>query len=69
METIPHSHIHVNIDSATEVSVNGIIRYDLLDATVGDQVVFSFDMKGSPENPWHFMVVTKERLTHIEMVK
>jgi hypothetical protein len=60
------------IDSAVEVSVNGVIQYDLAGIQVGDQAVFSFNMDGIKNThpvyrPWHLMAVTKTKLTGISM--
>ena len=58
------------IDSAVELSVNGLIQFDMSGMKVGDKAVLSFNMQDirnvHPEyRPWHLMVVTKDKLTSI----
>jgi hypothetical protein len=58
------------MDSAVEMSVNGVIQYDLSGIKVGDKTVFSFNMDGIKNThpvyrPWHLMVVTKDKLIGI----
>ena len=61
---------NLTIDSAVEISVNGIIQYDMSGMKVGDKVAFSFNMDDIENThptyrPWHLMVVTKDKLTSI----
>ncbi|RLC44981.1 MAG: hypothetical protein DRH57_08735 [Candidatus Cloacimonadota bacterium] len=62
---------NLNIDNAVEISVNGIIQYDMSGIKIGDQTSFSFNMfmKNKHPNyyPWHMLVVTKDKLTEIKM--
>jgi hypothetical protein len=60
------------VDSAVEVSVNGLIRNDLAEAKVGDKALFTFSMTQLKNThptyyPWHLMVVTKDKMTEKEI--
>jgi hypothetical protein len=63
----------LTIDSGVEMSVNGMIQYDMSGIKVDDKVSFSFSMimnnKHPKYYPWHVMVVTKDKLTSIPMPK
>ena len=60
------------IDSAVELSVNGLIQFDMSGMKVGDKGSFSFNMSGIRNehpnyHPWHLMVVTKGKLTGLSL--
>jgi len=62
------------LDDAVETSVNGMIRHDLNEVKVGDKAVFTFDMTPSANTHpvyhlWHLMVVTKDKLTKMDIIK
>ena len=62
---------NLNIDSATEISVNGIIKYNMNEANIGDKLVFTFSMMNTENKhpnyyPWHMLVVTKDKISKIK---